>query len=127
MVGKSRVFDGKYLVNQKCVHVFTCAGMLPSQYINFGNFAGIGSVGKSYIETVYQAKKYKEVINKCTEVSITRAMYAIKHLPRYGSHGEWVIADAGHDSTSNAYHSIVPCISGRFVYCHVNFILCILL
>ena len=60
---------GRYLANQKCVntcasyvcnmtrgflhfrmvHAFTCAGILPTQYINFCKFAGIGGVKKSYI------------------------------------------------------------------------------
>ena len=26
---------------------------------------------------------------------------------------EWVITDARHDSTANAYHTTVPCLSGR--------------
>ena len=60
-------FGGRYLVNQKLpkwcsgeflcyrlVHVFTCACMLPHQYINFSTFAGIGTVGKWYIRKVLQ-------------------------------------------------------------------------
>ena len=31
------------------VHAFTCAGILPSQYINFCEFAGIGVVGHWYM------------------------------------------------------------------------------
>ena len=31
------------------VHSFTCAGILPSQYIHFSKFAGIGVVGHVYI------------------------------------------------------------------------------
>ena len=31
------------------VHGFTCAGILPSQYMNLNKFAGIGRVGGSYI------------------------------------------------------------------------------
>ena len=58
----SRLFGGRYLANQKyvntcasnvcnmtrgflhfrMVHAFTCAGIPPTQYINFCNFAGIG-------------------------------------------------------------------------------------
>ena len=33
----------------RLVHAFTAAGILPTQYINFGNFAGIRNVGKWYI------------------------------------------------------------------------------
>ena len=31
------------------VHSFTCAGMLPSQYIHMAQFSGIGTVGHAYI------------------------------------------------------------------------------
>ena len=27
---------------------------------------------------------------------------------------QWVITDARHDSTANAYHTTVPCLSGRY-------------
>ena len=33
----------------RLVHGFTCAGVLPTQYINFARFSGIGSVGHGYI------------------------------------------------------------------------------
>ena len=48
----------------RCVHAFTCAGIIPSQYINSSCFSGIGTVVQ-------------------------------------------------HDSTANAYHTTVPCPSGR--------------
>ena len=32
------------------VHSFTCAGILPSQYIHFPKFAGIEVVGHGYIK-----------------------------------------------------------------------------
>ena len=35
----------------RCVHAFTCAGIIPSQFINFSCFSGIGTVGKSYIRS----------------------------------------------------------------------------
>ena len=38
-----------YYVMYRLVHAFTFAGILPRQYINFSNFAGIGTVGKWYI------------------------------------------------------------------------------
>ena len=38
-----------YAIQNRLVHAFTCAGMLPRQYINFSAFAGIGTVGKWYI------------------------------------------------------------------------------
>ena len=33
----------------RMVHGFTCAGILPSQYMNMNRFANVGSVGGSYI------------------------------------------------------------------------------
>jgi hypothetical protein len=42
-----------------------------------------------------------------------RAVDMIKSLQSYVSNdGEWVITDARHDSTANAYHTTVPCLSG---------------
>ena len=32
------------------IHAFTCAGILPSQYGHFCQFAGVGEVGKWYIK-----------------------------------------------------------------------------
>ena len=31
--------------------LFTCAGILPTQYLHFCEFAGIGGAGKRYIKT----------------------------------------------------------------------------
>ena len=63
----SRVLAGHYLASQKqvaaqhqviillalhacrLIHAFTCAGMLPSQFINFCKFAEIGVVSNKYI------------------------------------------------------------------------------
>eukprot|EP00731_Ephydatia_muelleri_P008112 Em0004g450a len=40
------------------------------------------------------------------------AVDCVKARPHYATSGEWVITDARHDSTSNAYHSTVPCMAG---------------
>ncbi|XP_064403874.1 uncharacterized protein LOC135349284 isoform X2 [Halichondria panicea] len=45
---------------------------------------------------------------------------AIDEVKGYSQDGEWVITDARHDSTANAYHTTVPCLSGstkRIVGC----------
>ena len=34
----------------RLIHGFTCAGILPTQYLHFSQFAGIGVVGKWYIQ-----------------------------------------------------------------------------
>ena len=33
----------------RLIHGFTCAGILPTQYLHFSHFAGIGVVGKAGI------------------------------------------------------------------------------
>ena len=39
------------IINCRLVHAFTCAGIIPSHYIHFCDFAGIGKVGKWYIQS----------------------------------------------------------------------------
>ena len=34
----------------RLIHGFTCAGILPSQYLHFSQFAGIGVLGSWYIQ-----------------------------------------------------------------------------
>jgi hypothetical protein len=60
----SRFFGGHYLVNQKLVHAFTCAGILPRQYIHFSNFAHLGTVGKWYIDQVYDSMGYRATVDE---------------------------------------------------------------
>lgn len=100
-------------MNQKFVHSFTCAGILPSQYINFSQFAGIGNVGHKYIKQgVYNRRGYIEVVGQLAQDSMQAAVDEIQGLPEYPTKGEWVITDARHDSTANAFHTTVPCLSG---------------
>ncbi len=105
---------------------------MPSQYIYFSGFAGIGSIGKRYIKSgglrytshfvifilvyvyiVYTSKGYIDVVAGCADVSMARAVDDVKAIAGYEESGEWVITDARHDSTSNAYHTTVPWLSGR--------------
>ena len=37
------------MLHYRLIHGFTCAGVLPTQYINFAMFSGIGRVGHDYI------------------------------------------------------------------------------
>ena len=37
-------------ISFRLVHAFTCAGILPRQYLNFTEFANLGTVGKKYIK-----------------------------------------------------------------------------
>lgn len=108
----SRVLAGHYVVNQKMVHAFTCAGMLPSQYIHLSTFSGIGVVGHAYIRRVYQKLGYIELVGRAAELSMQSCVEEVQALPEYSTKGEWVITDARHDSTANAYHTTVPCLSG---------------
>ena len=84
---------------------------------------------------VYKKEGYLAVVNKCAKASMQKAVAEVKALPDYKKNGEvcvhslgmlsvclifcflvqWVITDARHDSTSNAYHTTVPCLSGRCV------------
>ena len=72
------------------------------------------------------------MVAKTAEESMNLAVREIKDLPDYSNNGEvhlmwihrnatlslvwsylqWVMTDARHDSTANAYHTTVPCISG---------------
>ena len=72
-----------------------------------------------------------DVVASTAEESMNLAVQEIKDLPGYADNGEvciqtdcryilsvwsylqWVMTDARHDSTANAYHTTVPCISGR--------------
>ncbi|XP_019856532.1 PREDICTED: uncharacterized protein LOC109585045 [Amphimedon queenslandica] len=108
----SRVFGGHYLLNQKMIHSFTCAGMLPTQYIKFCQFACIGNVGHQYIWKVYNKCGFIEVVNGMAEDVMIDAVEEVKRQPSYNSSGEWVITDARHDSTANAFYTTVPCLSG---------------
>eukprot|EP00731_Ephydatia_muelleri_P010067 Em0005g653a len=101
-----------YLVNQKLVHA-VCAGMLPRQYMNFSLFAGMGVVKQKYISSVYLNKLYQQMVADVAEESMKAAVERVKESPHHATSGEWVISDARHDSTSNAYHSTVPCLAGR--------------
>ena len=93
--------------------------------------------------TVYRSMNYMEVVAQATEDSMSLAVNNVKELPEYSRTGEvnvvlhvqcmfvsslilvhvcmyflfvqWVITDARHDSTANAYHTTVPCLSGRCV------------
>lgn len=108
----SRTLGGRYLINQKIVHAFTCAGILPSQYIHFTTHANLGTLGPYYINLVYKKGGYLENVNTCAKLSMMKAAAEVKALPNYAASGEWVITDARHDSTSNAFHTTVPCLSG---------------
>ena len=83
---------------------------------------------------VYKSGGYLEAVNTCAKLSMMKAITEVKALPNYAASGEvrtmyvhiltllqingkysqqWVITDARHDSTSNAFHTTVPCLSGR--------------
>lgn len=108
----SRIIGGHYLVNQRLVHGFTAAGILPSQYIHFSSFSRIGVVGQWYINKVYHQSHYADIVKEAAEASMCLAVNEAKETKGYADNGEWVITDARHDSTANAYHSTVPCLSG---------------
>ena len=78
----------------RLVHAFTCAGILPSQYIHFSKFATIGVVGKWYIRASELCRclkillidkfGYMDIINECVKLS----MIKVKALPNYPQAGK---------------------------------------
>ena len=92
----------------RMVHAFTCAGILPTQYINFCKFAGIGGVKKSYIHSglldmhilvavstynhcslvVYKKQQYIDVVKACATLSMEAAVEEVKKLSSYAKDGE---------------------------------------
>lgn len=81
--------------------------------------------------TVYHQRSYMDLVSEAAEASMKAAVEEVHSLPHYASEGEvikkfpvhtqslslpqqWVITDARHDSTANAYHTTVPCLSGRY-------------
>eukprot|EP00731_Ephydatia_muelleri_P035283 Em0111g8a len=72
----------------------------------------MGVVKQKYISSVYLNKLYQQVVADVTEESMKAAIERVKESPHHATSGEWVMTDARHDSTSNAYHSTVPCLAG---------------
>ena len=85
-----------------------------------------------YIDfSVYHKRGYIAMVEKAAEESMQTAVDEVKEANSdYLVKGEvnfinlsvtlmlrptlqWVISDARHDSTANAYHTTVPCLSGR--------------
>ena len=85
---------------------------------------------------MYKEGGYVQIVEYCAKESMAAASQEVKALQPYARNGEvwcccfccvyclallctchlfhqWVITDAHHDSTSNAFHSTVPCLSGR--------------
>ncbi len=85
------------------VHSFTCAGIIPSQYIHLSTFAGLGTVGHAYIRrgiyctktctsltlfTVYNKNSYMEIVAAEAENSMQSAVEEVKALPDYSTKRE---------------------------------------
>uniref|UniRef100_A0A1X7UBH2 Uncharacterized protein n=1 Tax=Amphimedon queenslandica TaxID=400682 RepID=A0A1X7UBH2_AMPQE len=56
---------------------------------------------------LYKSKGYVGAIESCAEASMMKAIDEIKSTSEYETDGE-----VQHDSTANAYHTSVPCLSG---------------
>ena len=66
-----------------------------------------------------------DIVSDAAEESMGSAIEEVKSLPHYSENGEVMklysititknpsSTDARHDSTANAYHTTVPCLSGR--------------
>ncbi len=73
--------------------------------------------------TVYNKRGYLDVVDACAKSSMLKE---VKDTPDYSTSGkvntnfliiifivicqQWVITDARHDSTANAYNTTVPCL-----------------
>ena len=83
------------------VHSFTCAGVLPTQYIKLCNFAKIGTAGQRYIRkgkniiinqlcilpVVYNEGGYVDLVGRMVEECLQRAVMEVKGLPQYAADG----------------------------------------
>ena len=104
----------------RLVHGFTCAGVLPTQYIHFTRFAGIGSIGHAYIRqgmahasnmlflanksglifSVYNRHGYIGIVGDLAERSMQGAVEQVKALPDYPKDGEVINLLLSSQSTS---------------------------
>ncbi|KAL5509808.1 hypothetical protein EMCRGX_G005238 [Ephydatia muelleri] len=75
-------------IQVRLIHAFTCAGMLPQQFVSFCNFAGIGQIKKHYMHTMYNRLKYRDVVKGIVETSMQDAIENVKALPDYVDKGE---------------------------------------
>ncbi len=91
------------------IHGFTCAGMLPTQFIKLSRFAGIGTVKHGYISRgfklfvvvvqsfycvsslVYNHCGYIEVVSGLAEKSMQAAVDEVKMLAEYSANGEVIV------------------------------------
>lgn len=82
---------------------------------------------------MYDDLHYIDAVQQEAERSMHAAVEEVKSMPHYEHNGEvytifyvgctyvsmtivqWVITDARHDSTANAYHTTVPCMTGSYV------------
>lgn len=88
------------------VHAFTCAGVIPTQYIKMSLFAGIGSVKHAYayhgyncsyfflcivftvLSVVYNQGGYIKIVQDMAERSMKDAVNEVKALESYSSGGK---------------------------------------
>lgn len=71
--------------------------------------ARIGLVNDHYIAGMYHTRGYMEAVRLQAMCSMEGAIIECKQEK---GNPEWVICDARHDSTCNAYHTTVPCLMG---------------
>ena len=81
---------------------------------------------------VYRDGGYIQVVEDCAKESMAKAAEEVKALPHYAQDGEvglfmfiscmastnsfFSVGHARHNSTANAYHTTVPCLSGRLEF-----------
>ena len=75
-------------------------------------FEGAEGSMREAVEKVCSLPGYEETgevkTHVCVRMKYTSTCTCVIHFVT-----QWVIMDARHDSTANAYHTTVPCLSGR--------------
>ena len=116
--------------------LFAGLGSVMNTYMYIRHDISNGTLGYMYMYSLLPSLQlvgiqYIDLVSLATEHSMCAAVEEVKTLPHYDTKGEvstcpyqifecmpglplqWVITDARHDSTANAYHTTVPCLSGR--------------
>ena len=123
---------GMLPVQYKNMTTFAKIGSVGERYISHGISPLSHSITSHYCwyyyyNLVYRTAGYMECINAAVEnpwwqqwkklkdchiMQIITVSEAIHNIVFYII--QWVITDARHESTANAYHKNVPCIAGRY-------------
>ncbi|KAL5470842.1 hypothetical protein EMCRGX_G028878 [Ephydatia muelleri] len=136
LVSAKQPVHGK-LQNIELIHAFTCAGMLPQQFVSFCSFAGIGAVKKHYMQamtrikvlqpyrikqmrkpnsltkgTMYTRLNYRNVVNGIAETSMQNTIE--KFIDLYLMDGDFIDGDDD-DDDDELYEALEEDMDGVYV------------